>query len=190
MLPDSCSQSFPSYQLTSTSKGHVRSMWFRLDTQTRLSPMLPEKYLNRQPPTLYSAKPHISNTKRNYWFVSKVLESFYILFTDCVLLYSLAIFSMRFTNIVCGLGGFLIGTLACTSFIAMMNPPVCVPDTGLHGYQSSEEYYRLYNSKGVCNKYQFEHPLRHPDRYSEEYYCLYVIFQELVFAMEYRNCFG
>ena len=101
--------------------------------------MLPEKYLNHQPPTLYSVKPDIHNTRRNYWFVSKMLKSFYILYTDCVLLNSLAILSMRLTNIMCGLGVFLIGTLVCTGFIAMMNPRVCVPDTGLHGYQSSEE---------------------------------------------------
>ena len=78
----------------------------------------------------------------------------------------------------------------CTGFLARMNSPVCVPDTGLPGYQSSEEYNRLYNPKGVCNKYQFEHPPIHPDMYSEEYFCPHVIFQELALAMEYRKCFG
>ncbi|KAG0636212.1 hypothetical protein HOY80DRAFT_377112 [Tuber brumale] len=60
--------------------------------------------------------------------------------------------------------------------------------TVTYRFQHTQEYDRLFNSQGSCNKY-LENPVRIP-RSSEEFDCLYAFLKELSLVMEWRKRLG
>ena len=61
-------------------------------------------------------------------------------------------------------------------------------DIGSHGYQYSEEYNRLFYSKGACYKHRDTKIGAYT--LSEEYYCLHILSQEIFLVMEYLKRIG